>query len=330
MCAAIGWRWPPSWQEVILAGGNALGVRYTVLELDALWGAALRFALAGAMLAGATVALRLRLPRGAALRSAALYGLLNFAGAYAAAYYALSHMRAGLASTLIAAVPLVTLLLAVTQRREPLRVAALAGGALALTGVALVSRAPLAEAVPPVALVAAVAGILCMGQAAIVARGLQQTHDTNPVVLNTVGMTVAAVVLLVAAVVAGDRIVLPERATTWFAIGYVVVGGSIGVFMLYLVVLQHWEASRAAYLTLLVPPVAVVLSAWLDDEPITGGLLLGGGLIVAGVWIGAVRPSTRSFSSAGGAGRIRALPGRVARRGDHTNRRSTAPHTPHP
>lgn len=70
-------------------------------------------------------------------------------------------------------------------------------------------------------------------------------------------------------------IALPRRPATWFAIGDVVVGGSIRVFMLYLVVLRHWEASRAAYLTMLVPPVAVALSSWLDHEPITTCLLVG-------------------------------------------------------
>lgn len=231
----------------LLAGGNPVGVRFTVLELDALWGAALRFAVASVLLAGVMAALRLRLPSGAALRGAALYGLLNFGGAFAAAYYALSHIQAGLASTLIALVPLATLVLAVAQRRERLRPAALAGGVLALAGVALVSKASLAGSVPPAALVAAIAGVVCMGQAAIVARGLGQTHDVHPVVLNTVGMAVGATVLLAGAVAAGDRIVLPLRPATWLAISYVVVGGSIGVFMLYVVVLRRWEASRAAY-----------------------------------------------------------------------------------
>jgi drug/metabolite transporter (DMT)-like permease len=54
-------------------------------------------------------------------------------------------------------------------------------------------------------------------------------------------------------------------------------------------VLRRWPASRAAYVYLLIPPVAVALSAWLDGEPITLGLVLGGTLILAGVYVGAVR-----------------------------------------
>ncbi len=62
------------------------------------------------------------------------------------------------------------------------------------------------------------------------------------------------------------------------------------VFVLYLVVLRYWSASRAAYLFVLTPVVTVLLSAWLDDEPIRMGLVVGGVLVLAGVYFGALRP----------------------------------------
>lgn len=62
------------------------------------------------------------------------------------------------------------------------------------------------------------------------------------------------------------------------------------VFVLYLVELQHWAASRAAYAFVIIPFVTVVLSAWLDAEPIGPGLVLGGPLVLAGVYVGALRP----------------------------------------
>ena len=51
--------------------------------------------------------------------------------------------------------------------------------------------------------------------------------------------------------------------------------GSIVVSVRYLVVLRYWAASRAAYAFVLTPFITVVLSAWLDDEPIHAGLILG-------------------------------------------------------
>lgn len=63
------------------------------------------------------------------------------------------------------------------------------------------------------------------------------------------------------------------------------------MFVLYVVVLRYWSASRAAYVFVVVPLVTVVLSVWLDDEPIGAGLLVVGPLVLAGVYIGALRPA---------------------------------------
>ena len=42
---------------------------------------------------------------------------------------------------------------------------------------------------------------------------------------------------------------------------------------------------------ILIPIVTVLLSAWIDDEPISAGLVLGGPLVLAGVYVGALRPA---------------------------------------
>lgn len=270
----------------VLAGGNAVAIRFSNRELDALWGAGLRFALAAALLAAVMVILRLRLPRGAALKGALLYGALGIGGAFALAYYGLVHIHAGLGQTLLAIVPLATLFLAVLQRQERLRFAALAGGLIALVGIGVMSQATLDEDVPALSLAAVLAAAFCFAQAAILVRHFP---PVNPVVMNAVGMATGALLLLAGALVAGDTFELPRRSETWFAIGYLVPVGSVLVFVLYLVVLRYWEASRAAYEFVLIPVFTLALSIWLDDEPLTLGLLLGGPLVLLGVYVGALR-----------------------------------------
>ena len=83
--------------------------------------------LAAIVLVAAMAVLRLELPRGRALTGALLFGLLDVGGAFALGYYALVELHAGFGSILLALVPLATLLLAVLQRQEPLRVVAVAG-----------------------------------------------------------------------------------------------------------------------------------------------------------------------------------------------------------
>ena len=66
----------------LLAGGNAVAVRFSNHELAPLWGATLRFAVATAILLTVVAVLRLPLPRGRALVGSVLYGLLAFAAAF--------------------------------------------------------------------------------------------------------------------------------------------------------------------------------------------------------------------------------------------------------
>jgi drug/metabolite transporter (DMT)-like permease len=271
----------------VLAGANAVCIRFSNRELDPLWGAGLRFTLAAAVLFVVVAALRLGVPRGRALVGALLYGALIFGGAFALAYYSLVRVQAGLGQVLLALVPLVTLLLAVVERQERLRRAALVGAVLALLGVVVMSRAPLREGVPLLSLIAAIASSLCFAQAAIVVRRFPPVH---PVVVNAVGMAAGAVLLLAGSLVAREQIELPRRGETWAALGYLVLVGSVLVFVLYIVVLRYWTASRTAYEFALIPIVTIALSAWLDDEPVTTGLVLGGMLVLAGVYVGALRP----------------------------------------
>jgi drug/metabolite transporter (DMT)-like permease len=273
--------------EATLAGGNAVGVKFSNKELDPLWGAGLRFVLAALLLGTVAIALRLPFPRGLAAWSALVYGAINFGAAFGLAYYALVEIHAGFGQILLATVPLITLLLAVAERQERLSAAAAVGAVVALAGVVVMSRAPLEEGLPPRFLLAAFGSAVCFAQAAILVRRLPPVH---PVTMNAVGMGVGAVVLVALSFVDGESIELPQRSETWLAIGYLVVVGSGVVFVLYVLVLRFWSASRTAFGFVITPIVTVLVSAWLLDEPVGWGLVIGGALVIAGVYVGAIRP----------------------------------------
>ena len=270
----------------ILAGGNAVAIRYSNRELEPLWGATCRFALAAALLAAVVAALRLPIPDRRALTGAVLYGAFGIGGAFALAYYGLVEIPAGLGQTLLALVPLATLFLTVVQRQERLSGGAVVGAVVALAGIAVMSNATIRADLPLLSLFALVGGAFCFAEAAILVRRFPPVH---PVTMNAVGMATGALLLLGGAVVSGERLELPDRAATWFAIAYLVPIGSMVVFVLYLVVLRYWTASRAAYEFVLIPLVTVALSAWLDGEPITIELVVGGLFVLAGVYVGALR-----------------------------------------
>ncbi|HEX5995615.1 MAG TPA: EamA family transporter [Jiangellales bacterium] len=270
----------------VLAGGNAVGIRFSNRELAPLWGAGVRFSLAALLLLAAMAILRLEWPRGRALAGSVVFGLLNFGAAFGLGYYALVRIHAGFGQTLLALVPLATLALAVAFGQERYRIGAVGGTVLALVGVGVMSSTSFEGSVPVLSVVATLGSVLCLALAAVLVRRFPRVH---PVTMNAVGMTAGGLALLLASVVAREPLVLPQRAATWLALAYLVVIGSGAVFVLYLVVLRHWAASRAAYTFVLIPIVTVALSVWLDDEPISPGLVIGGVLVLAGVYVGALR-----------------------------------------
>jgi drug/metabolite transporter (DMT)-like permease len=270
----------------VLAGGNAVGVRVSNRELDPLWGAGLRFLLAACLLGAVMAIKRLTLPRGRALVGVLLYGTLIFGGAFSFAYYALVRIHAGLGQTLLALVPLATLLFAVLQRQERLRLAAAVGTLLSISGIGVISGVSGSESVPVLSLLAVLGAVFCFAEATVLVRHFPPVH---PVTTNAVGMLTGAAILIGLAAPLRESIVLPERGATWLALAYMVVLGSGPVFVLYLVVVRLWSASRAAYTFVLIPVVTVLLSAWIDDEPIDAGLVFGGLLVLAGVYVGALR-----------------------------------------
>ena len=145
----------------VLAGGNGVAIRFSNRELDPLWGAGLRFVLSALLMFALVALLRVTLPRGRALAGAVVFGLLQFAATYAFAYYALVELHAGFGQILLALVPLMTLFLAVAQRQERFRLAALGGALLALAGIVVMSSAAFEGSLPLLSVLAAIASALC-------------------------------------------------------------------------------------------------------------------------------------------------------------------------
>jgi drug/metabolite transporter (DMT)-like permease len=269
---------------VIFGGLNAIAVRQTVLELDPLWGAALRFVAAGLIFGGLTVVRARSFPTGRSLSGAVLYGTVGFALAFGLIYPALRVVQAGTASVVIAMSPLATYGLAVLQRQERFQSRALIGALIALAGIGIVFVEQLGAAVPlgPLALV--FVGTLGLSEAGLIAKWMPRA---DPLATNAVAMTTAGIELLVASLVLGETQAIPVRATTWIALGYITVFGSVAMFGLYLVGLSRWTASGMSYSTLMLPFVSVTVATLLTGEDFSVAFVIGGLVMLVGVYLGA-------------------------------------------
>lgn len=283
---------------VVLFGGlNAIGVRQTVLELAPFWGAALRFALAGLILVGVVVAMRGRLPRGRSLWGAMLYGVVGFAASFGLVYPALREVPAGTATVLIALTPLLTFGLAIAHGQERFNVQGLLGGLIALGGIAIVFADQIGASVPLGALALVVLGSICIAEAGVILKWIPRS---DPFATNAVAMLTGAAILGALSLFVGEAWALPARAGTWLAVGYLVILGSVVMFSLYLFTLKRWTASAVSYSTLLFPFVGVTVATLLTGERFTPAFALGGLVVLAGVYVGALRarPHRSSATSA--------------------------------
>jgi len=272
---------------VVLIAANVVAIRFTNRELPPLWGGGTRFGLAGLIFAGYVSARRLSLPRGRALAGSLLFGVLQFGLGFALGYWALLEVPAGLASIILASVPIFTFVFAVIARVEPFRVRGLIGAVVAVSGIALMSGERAGGDIPFLYLLAAVGTAASFALVPVVIKSFP---DVPVAVNNAIGMLTGAVILLTLSRVTGESIKVPELPATWLAQLYLVVPGSVGVFGLLLFVLGRWTATAVSYQTVLSPIVSIALAAWLLDEPVTQGLFLGGALVLTGVYVGALAP----------------------------------------
>lgn len=272
-----------------LGGLNGISIRFSNQELDPFWGGALRFGLAAAVLLSIVFVRRIPLPRGTALVGSALYGGLGFGVTFGLVYWGLVETPAGMAQVIIALAPLLTLLLAVAHRLERFRWQGLIGSLVAVAGVAIVFGERLGGgAAPLVSMLAILAAAFAIAESGVLVKQFPRSH---PVAHNAVAMGVGAVILFALALLTGERMSLPQEQTTLLAVAYLVVVGSVIVFVLFLYVIERWSASSTSYSLLLMPLITVAASAVLLNEPVTIGLLVGGALVLAGVYVGAFAPS---------------------------------------
>jgi drug/metabolite transporter (DMT)-like permease len=269
----------------LIGGTNFVAVRFSNRELAPFWGAGLRFAIAGALLVGFARLRDIPFPTRAALPGVLVFGTLNFGVTYALAYWGLLQAPAALGATLVALVPLVTFFMTTALRMERFRWAGLAGGALSLAGVGVVFADQVQFNVPLGALAALALQPVLIAAGTVLLKRIPQTH---PIGTNAIAMLPGATLLLVLALLAGERLALPTRPDVVPAFLYLVTLGGIGLFTGIVYVVQRWTASASSYITVLFPVVTVAVGSAIAGEGVTPLFAVGALLVIAGTYVGAI------------------------------------------
>jgi drug/metabolite transporter (DMT)-like permease len=188
----------------------------------------------------------------------------------------------------MATVPLLTIFLSSLQGVEAINRRGVFGSLLAVGGIALTVGGPSTSelSLPHVGAILLAAVFMAEGGVLI-----KKFPPNPPIITNAIGMTIGGLMLGVTSLISGETWTIPTEPSTWIAFLYLVFFVTIVAFLLYMFVLGKWSASGTSYGFVLIPLVTVVVASVVAGEEITSNFLMGGGLVLAGVFVGALLPS---------------------------------------
>ncbi|HYM81928.1 MAG TPA: EamA family transporter [Candidatus Limnocylindria bacterium] len=247
-----------------------------------LWAAALRLAVAAAILWLVGLLTRQPLPRGAALRAAIGYGVFQFGGNLSLLYWGETVVPSGLAAVIFATVPLSTALIGRAFGLERLSRGKVGAALIAMAGVAIMFSGERASTrwLPTLAILIAT-WLACVG-VFILKRGPRQAA----IGANAVGSVVGFVVCLLLSWLLGEPHALPSGAAAIVPILYLAVAGSVGAFVIYTWLINRWPVSRASYIAVVIPIVAVALGVLVRGERLHAASVIGSVVVLLGVIAG--------------------------------------------
>lgn len=269
-----------------LGGANFVAVKFSNEALPPFYGAALRFSAASVLLLAYMAIRKIPAPAGPEWKGTLLFGFFGIAAFYAFGYWGLLWLPTGVAAVIAASVPLITLILAAVQKLERITVRGLIGSSIAIAGIGVMIGLSVRAALSVAAILAVLAAAAADAEAAIIIKKFPTGH---PVATNALAMLTASLALFVLSAAWKERWSIPTEIETVLALGYLVLLGSIALFVVYIWTLRRWTASAMSYIFVLMPLVSALLGSLLRNEGLSAGQIIGGILILAGVYIGALQ-----------------------------------------
>jgi drug/metabolite transporter (DMT)-like permease len=260
----------------VIWGSTYLGIYYAGHTIPPLFAASTRFIASGSIMAG-VVLLRggtLRAPRRAVV-SCVIVGIL-LPGANSVLFFAERNVPTGLASLIIASVPLWVAALRLTRERLPWQV--LAGVGVGFAGVAVLAQPSGGAKWWGVA--------LCFLSAVMWASGSYLSSriemPTDPFAATSLEMLAGGFVMLPFGLVAARHGVhpAPSSIVAWF---YLVIFGSVVGYTAYVWLLANAPLGMVSTYAYVNPVVAITLGVLFRGEHLTWRLLAGAAIVVVAV-----------------------------------------------
>ena len=251
--------------------------------LPPMWAAAWRLGIAAVLLALINRLTGHSLPRGAALRAAIPYGICQFGINFPLLYWGEKMVPSGMAAVLFATTPLSSALITRALGMERLNPLKIAGALIAIGGVALIGGMGRGGSHQTLGVIIVITAATVAGFGSVM---LKRGPRQSPWGATAVGHAIGLPICLAMSAIAREPWSLPTSGLAWASIGYLTLLGSCGAFALMAWLIQRWPVSRAAFVSVVIPIIALFLGAIVRHEPITAKSLAGAGLVLVGLGCG--------------------------------------------
>jgi len=289
---------PRAWAELILLsaiwGGSFLAIRTALDEITFVTSVAYRVAIAAAALW--VVTLIRRAPLGITRRHLIGFlgmGVLNNVIPFTLMAWGQLHIESGLTSILNATAAIFGVLVAaifmVDERLTPRKTIGVGIGFLGVAtaiGFGTLMQFDLRS----LAQLAVVTGTLSYALAGVWAR--HWLAGLSPLVA-AAGMLSGASLVMIPAALVFDGVVVPQNPITWAAILFYALIATAFAYMLYFRVLGMAGSGNLMLCTLMVPPVAITLGAWIRAETLAPNAYAGFAALALGLVVLDGRVMTR-------------------------------------
>lgn len=282
---------PRAWAELLLLGliwgGSFVAIRVALDTIPVLTSVLYRTGLAMIVLWLVVWASGQKVPRGLRIWGAFLVmGLLNNVIPFTLMAWGQLYVDIGLTAILNATTAVFGVLIAALFfHDERLTKGRLLGVALGFLGVAIAIGVQNFAGfnLQSVAQFAILAGTVSYAVAAAWARA--RLGDLAPTVAAAGMLTGSTLMMLPIAFVVDGIPTLAQPAATWIAIGYYAVIATAGAYLLYYRVLAMAGSGNLMLVTLVIPPVSIVLGAWLRGEALPSNAYLGFATLALGLLV---------------------------------------------
>ena len=254
---------------VFIWGSTWLAIKYQLGVVSPELSVAYRFGLAAVILI--IFSLVRRLPLRFNIKSHgffALQGLLLFSLNYILVYLAEGYLTSGLVAIIFSLIIVFNVLFGTIFLGNPIRKQVMVGAVLGLAGLALVFWPELSVlSISSQKIVGMILALIATVSASLgnVVSARNQKHELPVVQTNAYGMLYGALFMLVLAVIRGAQLEFDTSPSYILSLFYLAIFGSVIAFGSYLTLLGRIGLDRAAYVTVLFPVIALVLSTIFED-----------------------------------------------------------------